>query len=493
MKVLLVYPPFYRLMGFYNRYFPLALVSVGTALRDAGHEVVVYDADYNQRPSVMDYTRLPEYYGGYLESVRRSDDAIWMEVRRTLREFQPEVIGISIWTTYAASAFRVAELSKEINPACPVVMGGPHATVKADEVLRISPAVDYVVRGEGEVTMIGLVDRIAAGRADLEDMPGLSFRRGDGLQHNPARSRIANLDVLALPDRAMLMNHDEYSSEDMGLVMTSRGCPFSCAFCATETRRVQYRSVEHVLEEIRQVKARYGTTHFSLKDDSFTVNRKRVAAFCEALVSEGVDITWECNTRVDLVTEEMLTQMKEAGCNSIKVGIESGSEEVLKRMNKGTTLDQIRRAAGLFRKAGIYWTGYFLIGTPGETADDIAKTLDLMYEIKPDFASIGVYEPFPGAAMFDQAVERGLVKPDMTLEDFYTTLPNHYYKADPMRQSDAIEPEHFVALEQEVKSQFHRYNKDFMRVLSRAKTRTRQYVRCPPVLYADFKKYWSWR
>src|SRR4030042_3292316 len=140
MRILRIYPPYYRFMGFYNRYFPIGLVNVGTVLKDAGHEVVVYDVDYNDSPSMMDYTRLPEHLGQYLACLRHTDDPILSEVRETLRRIDPELIGISIWTSYAASAFRVAEIARELFPDRPIVMGGPHASAKADEVLRTSPA-----------------------------------------------------------------------------------------------------------------------------------------------------------------------------------------------------------------------------------------------------------------------------------------------------------------------------------------------------------------
>jgi len=493
VRVLLVDPPFYRLIGFYNRYFPLGLVSVGTVLAQAGHEVAVYDADCNDAPSAMDYKRLPEYYANYLRSFDQPENAIWTEVRKTLDRWRPDAVGISIWTAYAASAFHLATLSKEIHPSCPVFVGGPHATAKAEEILRIAPAIDYVVRGEGEVTASELLEELAQGGENLSRIDGLSFRKAGAVAHSPPRQRVRDLEALPLPDRNLLIHKDTYSSEDMGLIMTSRGCPFSCAFCATETKRVQYRPIEQIIEQIKHVKARYGTVQFSIKDDSFTVNNQRVAQFCDALVEKKLNIGWECNTRVDLVTAEMLGHMKRAGCNSIKVGVESGSEDVLGRMNKGTTLGQIRQAAQWLRRAGIHWTAYFLIGTPGETVEDIYKTRDLMYEIRPDFASLGVYEPFPGPAMFADGIRRGLVKADMTLDDFYTMLPNHYYKADVRRQLDTMEPERFAALEEEMKQQFHVYNKQFTRIWHRARSRVRQYVRSPRVLYTDFQKYLSWR
>lgn len=492
MRVLLIDPPFYRLIGFYNRYFPLGLVSIGTTLHEAGHTVVVYDADANDRPSAMDYTRLPDYYPAYLETFRQADHPVWQEMQETIRRFEPDLIGISIWTTYAASALHVADLCKTVRPDCPVVMGGPHATVRAEEVLRIAPAVDYVVRGEGEAALLELVEAVGGGPSGIDRIKGLSYRTDGTVVHNSTREMMRDHDSLPMPDRTLLVNRDTYSSEDMGLIMTSRGCPFSCAFCATETRQVRYRSIEQVIEEIRHVKVVYGTTQFSFKDDSFTVNRKRVLEFCEALEREDLRIGWECNTRVDLVTDELLTAMRRAGCNSIKIGIESGSQDVLNRMSKRITLEQIRRAAALLRKSGIHWTGYFLIGTPGETVEDLAMTLDFVREIRPDFASVGVYEPFPGTAMFEEGLKRGLVKPDMAREEFLAVPPNDYYKVDARRQVDTIDQEQFQRMEREMKGRLHAYNRGFGRLLKKAQSRARLYRGEPALLLTDFRKYLSW-
>jgi radical SAM superfamily enzyme YgiQ (UPF0313 family) len=161
-------------------------------------------------------------------------------------------------------------------------------------------------------------------------------------------------------------------------------------------------------------------------------------------------------------------------------------------MNKGITLDQVRTAATVLRTVGIHWTGYFLMGTPGETLEDVYRTLDFMYEIRPDFASIGIYEPFPGTAMFEEGLKRGLVKPDMTLEDFFTLSPNDYYKADARRQVDAMAPEVFERLETEMKTCFHAYNKSMGRLLKRAKSRAGLYWAQPALLLADFRRYLSW-
>lgn len=175
------------------------------------------------------------------------------------------------------------------------------------------------------------------------------------------------------------------------------------------------------------------------------------------------------------------------------MGIESGSERVLKEMNKGITLNQVRNAAKLFKKVGIHWTGYFMMGVPNETVEDVYRTLDFMYEVKPDFASIGVYEPFPGNPMFMDGIQRGLVKQEMSLKDFFNTLPNHYYKINPKQQVDTIDEERFVILEKEIKEHFHNYNKRVRQVFKRAKSRVNIYRNEPIMLWEDVKKFFRWR
>lgn len=489
MKVLLICPPFYRILGFYNRYFPLGITIIGTVLKKAGHEVTVYDADYNDKPQNIDYAQLPEKYPAYLASFENACDPVWSEVKETVARCRPDIVGITVFTTFAAAAFHTARIVKELFPSCPVVMGGPHASVKAGEILGISPHVDYVVRGEGEAVMMELLHFIENGGPSPDGIAGLSYRVGGHVRDNPPRERLKDLDSIPYPERSLLLNEKKYSSEDMGLIMTSRGCPYSCSYCSTDTRRVGYRSIDNVMEEVLFVNKTYGTTQFTFKDDSFTVSRKRVEELCARLIEAEVRVKWECNTRINLVDEGLLRLMKKAGCNFIKVGIESGSDKILESMNKGITLGQIRTAARLLEKTGIHWTGYFLMGVPGETPADIRQTLALMYEIKPDLALIGIYEPFPGTPMFEDGIRRGLIKPSMTLGDFFTTLPNHYYKADPCRQVDTMGEEEFTLLEKEMKDAFHRYNKRPVHVMAMAKAKIMVYIKEPDILYEDIRKY----
>ncbi|OQZ01343.1 MAG: hypothetical protein B6D35_03420 [Candidatus Brocadia sp. UTAMX2] len=494
MNILLIDPPFYRFFNYYNRYFPLGLSYLSSALKKAGHKVIIYDADCNKDSRGMDYTRLPEKYRIYLRELKNPENPIIKEISETFRKYQPDIIGITVMTPKTASAFTIASLAKQYNLDCTVIFGGPHATLRANEILKNTRDVDFVINGEGESVMLELVNALRAKDHTFSEIRGLSYRQGNAQIHNPPRSFIDNLDDLPFPDRESFLGLDTYTSEDMGLLMGSRGCPYRCSYCATQiwTRKVRYRSLANIVEEIREVHLRFGTRQFTFKDDSFTVNRKRVVEFCDILLEAGLKINWDCNTRVDLVDLELLRTMKKAGCNSIKVGIESGSERILALMDKGISLKRIHEAARLFRETGIHWTAYFMLGIPTETEEDVKKTLDLLYKIRPSFASIGVYEPFPGTRLFDIGVEHGLVKSEMTYEEFFTHIPSDYYLRNIRRRVGTMDYEHFTTLENEAKDAFHAYNKGVMRILERAKARSNIYFHNPRIFFNDVEKFLGW-
>lgn len=494
MNILLIDPPFYRFFNYYNRYFPLGLSYLSSTLKKVGHQVTIYDADCNKNSKGMDYTRLPEKYLIYLKELKNPENPIIKEISETFIKYQPDIVGITVMTPKAASAFTIASLAKKYNKGCSVVFGGPHATLKADEILKNTRDVDFVVSGEGEAVLLELVNVLHAKGNNFSTIQGLSYRQGDKYIHNTMRSFIDDLDCLPFPDRETLLGSDTYTSEDMGLLMGSRGCPYRCSYCATQiwTRKVRYRSLANILEEIRYVYHHYGTRQFTFKDDSFTVNRTRVMEFCNKFIDTGIKANWDCNTRVDLVDPELLRAMKKAGCNSIKVGIESGSERILKLMDKGITLERVKEAARLFREAGIHWTAYFMMGIPTETKEDVKKTLDLLYKIRPSFASVGVYEPFPGTKLFDVGVEHGLVNKEMVYEDFFARIPSDYYLKDIHRRVDTMNQEDFITLENEVKDAFHDYNKGVMRILERAKARSNIYLHNPRIFFNDIEKFLGW-
>ena len=458
--------------------------------------MLIYDADCNVNPTKMDFSQLEESYPFYLQSLKDENNPILKEIPGTVRNFNPDLIGITAWTTFAASAFRVAAICKEWNRDVSVVMGGPHISIKYDEVMKICPDVDFLIRGEGEKTFVELAKALESKdkAKALKNINGILYRQNREIVHNPDREFIQDLDAIPLPARDLLLNKDSYNSEDMGLLMTSRGCPYNCSYCATSIweRKTRYRSIDNVINEIKLVIDKYGTRQFTFKDDSFTVNRKRVLEFCDRLINEDIRINWDCNTRVNLVDEEILNKMKKAGCNGIKVGVETGSERILKLINKRISFEQCKKAVKLFRKVGIHWTGYFMMGLPSETKEDVYQTLKFMKELRPDYASFSVYEPFPGTELFNSGVEKGLVQKERTLDDFYTISPKYYYVKDINRRVDTMSGEEFEKLEFEMKEAFYKYNRGLLRLAKRANSRSKLYLQTPKTLVDDFKKFLSW-
>lgn len=494
MKILLIDPPFYRFIGYYNRYFPLGLAYLASVLRKAGHEVLIYDADCNKDSTKMDFSFLEESYPDYIAGINNPAHKLWQEAKEILLKEKPDLVGISTMTTKIASAFRLAEICKSYNINMPVVMGGPHPTLMPEEVLNNSPAVDMVMRGEGEISIVNMVNALE-NNISLENVKGISFRKKGKIIHNQAEDQIMDLDSLPLPARDLLWGKDTYTSEDMGLMFASRACPFNCTFCSSAGvwgRITRYRSIENIIMEIKEVQERYGTVQFSFKDDTFTLKRQRVIDFCSTLKKESIRINWDCNGRINLLDEELLSIMREAGCNSLKIGIESGSPRILKLMKKVITVEQIKNQAKVLNRSGIHWTGYFIMGLPTETKEEIYATLRLMKEIKPDFASLSVYEPFPGTELFELGIKMGLVTPQRNLKDFYRLSPKYYYVRSSKRQTNTMNARVFRKLELDIKNSFHRYNSAPQRLLKRLKTRSKIYLKEPLLFLKDFKKFLGW-
>lgn len=496
MKILLIDPPFYRFIRYYNRFFPLGLAYLAAVLRDNGHEVLIYDADANkEKAHDMDFSALEEKYPQYIENVSKLAHPIWGELREVLNEFKPDLVGISVFTTKVASAFIAAQIAKSFNPDAPVVVGGPHPSVKSEELLRIAPFVDFAVRGEAENSFVQLVQAVER-KGGYGDIEGLSFRAEGRICHNPPAGFIRDLNRLPYPARDLLLNKSSYTSEDMGLMMSGRGCPFDCTFCSSAGvwgRGVRFRSVENVIGEMRQVCSSYGTVQFSFKDDIFTINPKRVLEFCKALKNEKFRVNWDCNARVNLIDEPLLAEMRSAGCNGIKVGIESGSDRILKDvMKKSITVAQVKHAAQIIRKAGIHWTGYFMMGLPTETEQEMLATLELMRQIKPDFASLSVYEPLPGTHLYEAGLATGDTVQSRALDDYCAISPKYYYFRDIGNRIDTMTDDRFRYLEHYMKASFHRYNRGLARIVKRARARSALYVKEPRVLLDDFRKFLAW-
>ncbi len=387
---------------------------MAAVLREEGHTVAIYDAEHTADTETMSWLQAAEKYEEYPKALTNGAHLLWTEVKEVLHHFAPDLVGISVLSVKIPSALKIAELCKEWNRDVPVVVGGDHPTVFPEKALE-DPNVDVVVRREGEATMAELASCLENGNR-LESILGISYRKGEVVRHNPDRELIPDLDALPLPAIDALIGRDAYRPVEFGAIMASRGCPYACSFCGVAnlwTRKTRFRSPSSVLEEMKSLHQRYATDYFSFRDASFTLDRNRVMALCEGILAHGMDIQWECLTRADLLDDQLLSVMKRSGCITVRLGVESGSQEMLRYLEKDIDLESARRAAGLLHNHRFYWSAYVLFGTPRETKDTIRKTMDFIRELSPPFITLGRFAPIPGTPLFDELVQAGRVFPDM--------------------------------------------------------------------------------
>ncbi len=488
MKILLIDPPFKSFAGIFSLYFPLGLTYVAGAAKKAGHECKILDMDAAEpKEGSLNFTREYESYNNYITALNAPEHPTWQLLRRLIKEQNPDLIGITALTTKFGSAIQTARFCRQELPKVPILIGGAHASTMPDLCMQI-PEVDYVLRGESDESFPQLLEALQ-GRRNFAEVGSLTWRKEGKIIHNPDLPFAQNLDELALPDRSALMNPEHYSSEDMGVILTSRGCPFRCSYCFHMwEKKVRYRSVDSVIAEIIEVHRQYGTTQFSIKDDSFTVKKSHVLKLCEAFRKLPFKMTFNCTTRVDLLDEELLKAMKEAGCAQVSVGIESGSPAVLKETDKDISLEQVIKAAEMLNRHRLFWTGYFMIGLPRETEEDIRQTMKFLKKVKPFYGGLGVYNPFPRTKLFNQGVELGLLDPSPPLEHFLNTNPKDLFFKDPHKRLINIDHERFAQLANEATRFFHQHNSNLFNMARRGFARRRAYMHDPSLLKRDLGK-----
>jgi anaerobic magnesium-protoporphyrin IX monomethyl ester cyclase len=487
MKILLLEPPFERFQGIKRAFFPLGLAYVAAYIEARGHTVEIYDVEHTKETNIIPYAEAANCYQKFLAGLNNPEHPIWLEIKAELERFRPQLIGISCPTVKYAPALKIAELAKQLEPEIKVVLGGCHPTVMAEQVLA-NQVVDFIIRGEGELTLSQLLDFLQS-HSPLTDIAGLSYKLNGQVCHNTARQLLPDLNQLPFPARKLLRDAAGYDAEDMGLMMGSRGCPFQCTYCASKnmwSRKVRYRSVQNIIDEICEVKEQFGTSQFSFEDDSFTANSQLIGEFCQQLISRQLHISWSAITRINLLNDELIQKMKRAGCNHIRVGIESGSDTVLKNTKKGLTVAQMRAGAKVLRRHGIYWSAYFMLGLPSETEADVLATIKLMKEIKPDYCTLSIFTPYPGTEIFDVLRQAGMVSEDMDWSRFSHASPHNYFAPQIPRQR-------FEELLDLFAREVDAHNGNFLRLIKRAKSKGLVYLQQPTELIGDIKKYLSWR
>ncbi len=375
---------------------PISVLYVASVLRDAGHEVAVIDC----------------VAGG------KSAEQLAEEVSA----FGARLAVINVSTPTLASDME-ASLRLRESCGCHTSAFGVHVTALPREAL-ITGAWDSVMRGEPEYTARALADTLEAGR-ELSSVAGLSYSDEEGGVHdNPDRPFADDLDAMPFPARDLIDNSRytapmSLSRAPQTAIVTARGCPFSCTFCTARCywgSKPRYRGVDSIADEIQECVTRFNITSFIFWADTFTLNREQVMGLCDEIVRRGLRIEWICNSRVDTVDLEMLRHMKAAGCGHISFGMESGSQQILDAVKKGTTVDQARDVMAWAREAGIKTLVYVVLGLPGETKGTILETKRLIREIDPDYVQYHLAVPFPGTTLREEALHNDLdVEDDWSL------------------------------------------------------------------------------
>ncbi len=398
MKVLLINPPIDHLLtvglkAFTGKrgFFPaMGMLYVAAYSRfHTDHDVKALDAPLE----AVDYNQL--------------EDAI--------RKHKPDIVGISVMTFTLLDSIRTARLVKKIFPHVPVVFGGIHATIFPRETILLKE-VDYVVRGEGEMTFAELLNCFGD-RDSVKRIGGLLYKENGNIIDTGPRPLVENLDHLPFPARELTSYQHFYSLENKCFsttLITSRGCPYRCIFCIRSKLLSQFRprSPKNVIDEIKHC-MNLGFYEFSIWDDTFTLDRQRVLDICNRIIEEKLVIKWSVMTRVDKVDQELIKKMKQAGCTRIRFGNESGSAEILKVLRKGIVPEQIREAFRITRAEGMSTVSFFMIGAPQETLQHIKKTLKLAKSLNASFTNFSIVTLYPGTELYELALKKGILKRDV--------------------------------------------------------------------------------
>jgi radical SAM superfamily enzyme YgiQ (UPF0313 family) len=416
MRIALLYPPPWKIP------MPGDAADVGGEGPPTEYAEGDLDADFFQTPYGLFALGAQALRAGHQVKVINLSGFAWPRVEEVVAALDAELFGLSCWTANRRGVALVARTIKRLHPGAHVVVGGPHATPLAKLMLAHHPEIDTISIGESEMTFLELIDRLQSGQPTT-GLAGTAYRIGDRIEIGPERAAIEDLDALASP-------HDWF---DTHIVMTSRGCPWRCTFCGAETswgRGYRGQSVPYVLDALERAVARAPVKMIQIKDDTFTTNRKRVLELCRGIRERGIKFVWSCDTRVDVLGEELLREMRLAGCERLSLGVESGSQSILDAIDKKITPDEILESTALAKKYGIKVRYYMMVGNRGETRATFAETLAFLERAKPHqyiFAALSVY---PGTRDYDLACEAGWLDGEFYFERDFQELKTTFDASD---------------------------------------------------------------
>lgn len=333
-------------------------------------------------------------------------DPTVQQIESDLSKTDADILGVTTSTLTYWPAIEVVKAAKKALPDTLTLVGGPHVTALPEQTLNESPEVDIVVRGEGERTMLELANLVSKGDLkNLDKIDGVTFRKNGQIVQTNNRAFIENLDELPHPAYKHFQL-EKYRMEGKNYlpIITSRGCPFECTFCLASSMcgtRFRTRSPKKVLDELEWMRDVHHADIFALYDDTFTFDKKRANAICDEMKARKFDLPWDCRTRVDQITTEILTKLRNANCQLVHFGVESGNQKMLDAMKKHTTVEKNAWAIKLSKEVGISVAISVVVGYPGETPEMLKETFDFIKKTKPDFVYVCQAIPYPGTELLE--------------------------------------------------------------------------------------------
>ena len=422
-KIMLIFPPVTRPKDFSSRvvrisiFFPLGLAYIAAFLeKTKKYEINILDA--------LCQGNLAEGSGlNHGESLRyglKDED-----IAKRISEFSPDIIGVScLFSAMQADALNICEIAKKVNPGILTVVGGAHAGAIAKKLLEDEQALDFVIQGEGEETFRDLLETVE-GNGYFSKVNGLAFRDKGEIRFAAKNKYIENLDSLPFPARHLFemdsyfnksAAHSSFKQTPFTQMITSRGCPFKCSFCALGNHwgsKQRLRSAKNVLDEIEYLVQNHAIREIHFEDDNLTADKARAMEIFDGIISRRLNITWNVPSgmAVSSLDEELLEKMKASGCYSVSLAIESGNQAVLARlMNKPVDLKVVPKLVRKIRENGLEARGFFILGYPGETKETIKETVDFARSLELDWSFFFIASPIPNTKMFKTCVEKGYIK-----------------------------------------------------------------------------------
>ena len=407
--ILLINPPFYRFLGLEQDYVPLSLMAVGSKMSADGEDVLIKNMEVGGN-HYAGYSERSDHYDLYTKSLVDDKNIIWQELRKLLSDLHPDKVGINVLNVKYKSAIKIIDICREFD--IPVIVGGNHPTLDPD-----------------------------AYPLDVEVFCG---------EYESSGGRLNHLDDTPLPDYDLLL--DKYSPNGYGHILSSRGCPFKCSFCASKMmwgHKVTYKSIDRIIIEMSNVYERFHTDYFTFWDETFTANNKRLTEFC---LKYDIPALWRCDTRADSITDDMISMMRAAGCGQMSIGLESGDNEILRSVNKGETTEDFKRAAEILNRHAIQWKAYMIIGFPGDTEETILSSIEFVKSLQPFRITLSFFTPYQGTDLYDETKALGLINDNYDMSMFSHQSPHNYF-------CPKISKERYFELRNLVSKDIDNYNK----------------------------------